>query len=281
MFCKVVFDVPLDRDFDYAVPLQWQDKIRPGVRVTAPFGKQLTTGLVTEVSDTTALDSHIQIKEIACVLDEKPLFGTDLFPLAKFMKQTWGGPIGQILFALVPPQAFFKLGPVSALPDMKFHTPDFALTSQQKDALCILQNYLNNGFYAALLSGPASCGKTEVALRLAEQVLRGFGQALITLPDVLAAQNFTKVLEKRFGTEYVFCWHSKMLLSQKKKIFSLVSNGVPCLIVSARSGEFHDIVKGADQRITYEDFIAPVFVMNAIKRSIDTGKECEVKTFKI
>ena len=236
MFCKVVFDVPLDRDFDYAVPSEWQDKVRPGVRVTAPFGKQLTTGLVTEVSDTTALDSHIQIKEIACVLDEKPLFGTDLFPLAEFMKQTWGGPIGQILFALVPPQAFFKLGEVSALPDMQFLTPSFSLTPQQKDALNTLQSYLNSGFHGVLLSGPAACGKTEVALRLAEQVLRGFGQALITLPDVLAAQNFTKDLEKRFGPDYVFCWHSKMLLSQKKKIFSLVSNGVPCLIVSARSG---------------------------------------------
>ena len=196
MFCKVVFDVPLDRDFDYAVPSEWQDKVRPGVRVTAPFGKQLTTGLITEISDTTSLDSHIQIKEIACVLDEKPLFGTDLFPLAEFMKQTWGGPIGQILFALVPPQAFFKLGEVSALPDMQFLTPSFSLTPQQKDALNTLQSYLNSGFHGVLLSGPAACGKTEVALRLAEQVLRGFGQALITLPDVLAAQNFTKDLEK-------------------------------------------------------------------------------------
>ena len=53
----------------------------------------------------------------------------------------------------------------------------------------------------------------------------------------------------------------------------------PCFL--KEFDEFHDIVKGADQRITYEDFIAPVFVMNAIKRSIDTGKECEVKTFEI
>ncbi len=45
--------------------------------------------------------------------------------------------------------------------------------------------------------------------------------------------------------------------------------------------EFIDLVKGAAQRITYEDFIAPVFVMNAIKRSIDSGKEEKVNKFEL
>ena len=46
--------------------------------------------------------------------------------------------------------------------------------------------------------------------------------------------------------------------------------------------EFYDLVKGADQRISYEDFIAPVFVMNAVKRSFEQGgKEVEVKKAEI
>lgn len=45
--------------------------------------------------------------------------------------------------------------------------------------------------------------------------------------------------------------------------------------------EFIDLVKGDAQRITYEDFIAPVFVMNAIKRSIDSGKEEKVNKFEL
>ena len=46
MYCKVVFDVPLDRDFDYLVPDELAAKVAPGVRVTAPFGRVLTGGMI-------------------------------------------------------------------------------------------------------------------------------------------------------------------------------------------------------------------------------------------
>ncbi len=236
MFCKVVFDVPLDRDFDYAIPTELESKVMPGIRVTAPFGRMLTTGLVTAVSDTTHLPENILIKKIASVLDEKPVFGSDLFSLAAFMKETWGGPIGQILFALVPPQAFFKVNPPETLGEMRFSSPPLPLAAHRQKDLSRLASYLNNGYHRVLLSGPDRNEKTEIILTLAQKVLQGFGQALITLPDVISAQNFAHSLKKRFTEDILFCWHSRMLISQKKKIFSRVSNGLPCLIISARSG---------------------------------------------
>ena len=109
MFCKVAFDVPLDRDFDYAVPPELEAKIQPGIRVTAPFGRVLTGGMVTQVTEVSAAPEGITLKAIASVVDSRPLFGSDLFPLTRFMKKKWGCPFGQILFALVPPQPYFKL----------------------------------------------------------------------------------------------------------------------------------------------------------------------------
>lgn len=236
MFCKVVFDVPLDRDFDYHVPDELASKVRPGLRITAPFGPRLTTGLIVSVSQDTSLSSHIRIKDITCILDEKPVFGSDLFTLARFMKNTWGGPIGQILFALVPPQAYFKLGEPEAVAPINLGSPSFILTQDQQKTLQELTAKLSGGFHHALLSGPAAGGKTEVILRLAEEVLKNYGQALLTLPDVLAAQNLAQSLTARFGPDLVLGWHSRMPLAQKKKIFSRISNGLPCLVISARSG---------------------------------------------
>ena len=103
MFCKVVFDVPLDRDFDYRVPPELEEKIQPGVRVTAPFGRILTVGIVTQITEISGAPTGVQLKDITHVVDERPLFGSDLFSLAKFIKNHWGGPIGQILFSLIPP----------------------------------------------------------------------------------------------------------------------------------------------------------------------------------
>ena len=61
MFCKVVFDVPLDRDFDYIVPLELKGQVMPGVRVTAPFGRMLTGGLVVAVSEITTVPKNITL----------------------------------------------------------------------------------------------------------------------------------------------------------------------------------------------------------------------------
>jgi len=45
--------------------------------------------------------------------------------------------------------------------------------------------------------------------------------------------------------------------------------------------EFYALLSGGEQPSSYKDFIAPVFVMNAIKRSIESGKEEAVNTFEI
>ncbi len=37
--------------------------------------------------------------------------------------------------------------------------------------------------------------------------------------------------------------------------------------------EFHELLNGGEQKTSYEDFIAPVFIMNAIDRSLASGKE--------
>ena len=45
--------------------------------------------------------------------------------------------------------------------------------------------------------------------------------------------------------------------------------------------EFYALLQGGEQPCTYEDFIAPVFVMNAIKRSMESGKEEAVNAFAL
>lgn len=235
MFCKVAFDVPLDREFDYQIPAVLADKIRPGLRVTAPFGRMLTGGIVTQVTEISDAPAHITLKEITSLVDEKPVFGSDLFPLARFIKSRWGGPIGQILGALVPAQPFIKLDKNTSSVQIQPIPPKFTLTPSQEQILHKLEARLTYQFHAVLLDGPANTGKTETALCVAGRVLASYGQVLITVPDVAAARQFITELQVRFGADNVFCWHSRMLQSQKKKYFSAVSNGRPCVVVGTRS----------------------------------------------
>ena len=236
MYCKVVFDVPLDRDFDYTIPAELEDKIIPGVRVTAPFGRVLTGGMVTAVSEVCTAPQGVKLKEIASVVDKRPLFGSDLFPLMRFMKAHWGCPVGQILFALVPPQPYFKLENPPTSVHIEIKTPSLHLTSSQENALKTVRAFPAYEFHSVLFNGAAFTGKTETALRLAGEVLAGYGQALITVPDIAASRQFIAEAEQRFGAENVFCWHSRMPVSKKRKYFSAISNGLPCVVISTRSG---------------------------------------------
>ena len=49
----------------------------------------------------------------------------------------------------------------------------------------------------------------------------------------------------------------------------------------AEFDEFYELLNGADQKMTYDDFIAPVFILNAIDESLNTGKEVSVKEYKV
>lgn len=45
--------------------------------------------------------------------------------------------------------------------------------------------------------------------------------------------------------------------------------------------EYYNLLFGAKQAISYEDFISPVFIMNAIERSLQSGKKEEVRSYII
>lgn len=236
MFCKLVFDVPLDRDFDYIVPSELADKVIPGVRVTAPFGRVLACGLVTSVSEISTAPAHITLKPITAVLDDKPLFGSDLFPLVRFIKAHWGGPVGQIFFALIPPQPYFKLTSLSGEFRIPSAQPSYTWSVSQQEALQTLRTADPYTYQSFLFQGPHSSGKTETVLAFSRDVLAQHGQVLLTVPDLVAARQFIKQVQERFGEENVYSWHSRTLLSHKKQAFAAICSGRPCVVVAARSG---------------------------------------------
>lgn len=46
-------------------------------------------------------------------------------------------------------------------------------------------------------------------------------------------------------------------------------------------GEFYRLLCGEKQSVSYEDFISPVFIMNAIERSLASGKEEEILKYEV
>ena len=58
-----------------------------------------------------------------------------------------------------------------------------------------------------------------------------------------------------------------------------INGSNPCFRVEFAG--FYGLLHGEKQRLSYEDFSAPVFVLNAIQRSLDSGKEEKVNKFEL
>jgi primosomal protein N' (replication factor Y) len=62
MVAKVLVEIKagrIDKTFTYSIPKALEDKIKVGIRVLVPFGRQMVEGVVLEISDNKDIDSDV------------------------------------------------------------------------------------------------------------------------------------------------------------------------------------------------------------------------------
>jgi primosomal protein N' (replication factor Y) len=94
------------------------------------------------------------------------------------------------------------------------------------------------GAYAAtLLKGVTGSGKTEVYLEAVAECLRSRRQALVLLPEIALTAEFLTRVEARFGARPAE-WHSGVTMTERRRLWRMVSEGGAELVVGARSALF-------------------------------------------
>src|SRR3972149_3707765 len=71
LFVEVAVPLPIDHPFTYRVPFGEEHRAQVGVRVLIPFGGRKMTGLVTAITDASALGGR-DAKDLLAILDETP-----------------------------------------------------------------------------------------------------------------------------------------------------------------------------------------------------------------
>ena len=74
----------LDKIFDYKVPTSLEKRIKIGIRVEVPFGRQTLEGFVLEIKNKSELDN---LKEIIDIVDEDIILNKELIELGKTMQK--------------------------------------------------------------------------------------------------------------------------------------------------------------------------------------------------
>lgn len=113
------------------------------------------------------------------------------------------------------------------------------LTDQQEEVLekFTLINKASTSAPKFILRGVTGSGKTEVYLRLIEEMLKTnpSQSALVLVPEISLAPQMIERLSQRFGKEKVTIWHSALNDSEKEHSYNAILSQEAKIIVGARS----------------------------------------------
>ncbi len=113
---------------------------------------------------------------------------------------------------------------------------DFELSSAQQLAFEQLHDSFEEK-QVCLLHGITSSGKTQVYIRLMEEIIRKGQQVLFLLPEIALTAQIIRRLQKHFGG-YIAVYHSKFNPNERVEIWNKVKDGSTKIVLGVRSSLF-------------------------------------------
>ncbi len=128
MLLDIAFNLPLYQSFTYLAD-DSAGFLQPGMRVVAPFGKKILTGIITS---TNVESDYPGIRPVIDIVDVEPLIRPSFFQLARWISDYYMTPLGQVLPFFLPKGINDQFNDLIHLKTDLF--PD-DLTARQKDLL--------------------------------------------------------------------------------------------------------------------------------------------------
>ena len=125
--------------------------------------------------------------------------------------------------------------------DRMFYLPknvkvDFNLNNTQEKALEQIQLQLDEK-QVCLLHGVTSSGKTQIYVKLMEEMLKKGKQVLYLLPEIALTSQIIRRLQQHFGG-YIGIYHSKFNPNERFETWNKVKSGELRIVLGARSSLF-------------------------------------------
>ncbi len=124
----------LDKPYDYLVPDQLSDRLRPGMRVYVPFsrGNRRTEGVVLALSDHSSCE---QLKAVTALLDSEPVLSEEQLKLAYFMRDRFFCTVYDAVRAMLPAGLGFDEEGRRKLGDKNQEMARLAIDTEEAEAL--------------------------------------------------------------------------------------------------------------------------------------------------
>ena len=140
--------------------------------------------------------------------------------------------------------------------------PDICLSQEQQDAYEGLLKQYQAGGAVSLLYGVTGSGKTQVFLRLIEDVIADGRGVIVMVPEISLTPQTVSLFHQRYGSK-VAVFHSGLSLGERLDEWKRVKTGQAMIVVGTRSAVFAPfenlglIVMDEEQEATYKSESAP------------------------
>lgn len=198
LFAQVAVPSPLSL-LTYRIPEELKQSILPGYRILVPFRRQKRIGFVFEVSDKLPEGVPIEkIKTVEGVVDK--IFSGEMLRFLTWLADYYMAPIGEVCRTALPSRLLDAKTQKPPRPRRKeethlhFHQamrPE--LTQEQKKALETILKLKTDSLAKQqqegrqkpiLLHGITGSGKTEIYLRIIEELLTSGKEAILLVPEI-------------------------------------------------------------------------------------------------
>ncbi|WP_415061698.1 primosomal protein N' [Bdellovibrio sp.] len=228
---RVAVDAPLPEalTYSYSGPLQ------RGQLVNVPLGRRKVKGLVLGPATTVP---DFEVKSIDSIDEEYSALPEPFMKWLEWLAQYYIHPVGQVVQSAFPPlrktdkQRQSKRPPV--IPQLESDSA-LHLTDEQQTCFESIAQY--SSFSTHLVFGVTGSGKTEVYLRLLDQVLKEGKRGLVLVPEISLTPQLIQRFARRFGDK-IAALHSQLTDRERTNQWWDVVEGRKSILIGARSALF-------------------------------------------
>ncbi len=240
---KVAVDAPLPATLTYKIPLELRSsaQIRRGQSVVVPLGSRKIPGVLLE--PTTLGATEFKLKNIISIDETKPLLHESFLKWLEWLAKYYIHPIGHVVEMTFPPlpkkDKLRKSKKSSVAPERR---PDFRPTLMDEQAKVIRDIESQKGFATHLVHGVTGSGKTEIYMRLLEDVIKRGEQGLVLVPEISLTPQLVERFVNRLG-DAVAVIHSHLTPREKTTQWWAMVEEKKQILIGARSALFCPLPK--------------------------------------
>lgn len=228
---KVAVDAPLPESLTYTSDLP----LVRGQLVNVPLGKRKTKGLILGPTNERP---NFELKSVDSIDDEYHILPDHFTKWLEWLSQYYIHPVGQVAQSAFPPlrktDKTRKSNRPPVIPIMESDKA-YSLTDEQQKCYDDISKYKN--FSTHLIFGVTGSGKTEIYLRLLEDMLAQGKQGLVLVPEISLTPQLIQRFARRFG-DNIAALHSQLTDRERTNQWWDIVEGRKSILIGARSALF-------------------------------------------